>query len=164
MASEKESSAEPIEKLGALQEEQESCTRQSGDEGVPEQVEKDLKIEKNAPAGHVLESSEDRIMNRRINLKMDIAMLPLLSLLYLFSGLDRGNIGNAETQSTYHPLNCLRKNKQLIPTTLKTSQQTLEYRLRILILQYLFSSLHLLCFSLRQRLWEGGWDKSIGSR
>ncbi|KAF9880545.1 major facilitator superfamily transporter [Colletotrichum karsti] len=37
-------------------------------------------------------------MNRRINRKMDIALLPLLSLLYLFNGLDRGNVGNAQTQ------------------------------------------------------------------
>jgi hypothetical protein len=31
---------------------------------------------------------------------MDIALLPFLSILYLFSGLDRANIGNAETQGT----------------------------------------------------------------
>ncbi|KAF2029492.1 major facilitator superfamily transporter [Setomelanomma holmii] len=37
-------------------------------------------------------------MSRRVNRKMDIAMLPFLSLLYLFNGLDRSNVGNAETQ------------------------------------------------------------------
>ncbi|KAK1980648.1 major facilitator superfamily transporter [Colletotrichum cereale] len=37
-------------------------------------------------------------MNRRVNRKMDIVLLPLLSLLYLFNGLDRGNVGNAQTQ------------------------------------------------------------------
>lgn len=35
---------------------------------------------------------------RRVNRKLDWAILPLLSLLYLFNGLDRGNIGNAQTQ------------------------------------------------------------------
>ncbi|KAK4173065.1 putative transporter [Triangularia setosa] len=35
---------------------------------------------------------------QRINRKMDRYLLPLLSLLYLFNGLDRGNIGNAQTQ------------------------------------------------------------------
>lgn len=35
---------------------------------------------------------------KRINLKLDLCLLPLLSLLYLFNGLDRGNIGNAQTQ------------------------------------------------------------------
>ncbi|WQF88112.1 Putative major facilitator superfamily, MFS transporter superfamily [Colletotrichum destructivum] len=40
----------------------------------------------------------ERAMNRRVNRKMDIALLPLLSLLYLFNGLDRGNVGNAQTQ------------------------------------------------------------------
>ncbi|KAI8932479.1 hypothetical protein NX059_010664 [Plenodomus lindquistii] len=34
----------------------------------------------------------------RVNRKMDVALLPFLSLLYLFNGLDRSNIGNAETQ------------------------------------------------------------------
>src|SRR4051812_14840630 len=34
----------------------------------------------------------------RINRRVDLALLPLLSLLYLFNGLDRSNIGNAQTQ------------------------------------------------------------------
>ena len=54
----------------------------------------------NAPAGHVAQTPEEIAMNRKINLKMDVAMLPLLSILYLFNGLDRGNVGNAETQET----------------------------------------------------------------
>ncbi|KAL0943055.1 allantoate transport protein [Colletotrichum truncatum] len=44
------------------------------------------------------EPMNESAMNRRINRKMDIALLPLLSLLYLFNGLDRGNVGNAQTQ------------------------------------------------------------------
>ncbi|KAK4195875.1 putative transporter [Triangularia verruculosa] len=35
---------------------------------------------------------------QRINRKIDLYLLPLLSMLYLFNGLDRGNIGNAQTQ------------------------------------------------------------------
>lgn len=45
----------------------------------------------------------DMAMTRRINFKMDLALLPLLSLLYLFNGLDRGNIGNAQTQGNDAP-------------------------------------------------------------
>ncbi|KAH7013237.1 major facilitator superfamily domain-containing protein [Ilyonectria destructans] len=41
---------------------------------------------------------EFEIQNRALNRKIDVALLPLLSLLYLFNGLDRGNVGNAETQ------------------------------------------------------------------
>lgn len=41
---------------------------------------------------------EEVVLSRRINRKMDVAMLPLMSLLYLFNGLDKGNVGNAETQ------------------------------------------------------------------
>lgn len=35
---------------------------------------------------------------RRISRKLDLWLIPLLSVLYLCNGLDRGNIGNAETQ------------------------------------------------------------------
>ena len=72
-------------------------------DGDVKRVEEHLEVEKDAPAGHVAETAEEKAMNRRINLKMDVAMLPLLSLCYLFSGLDRGNIGNAETQSIHTP-------------------------------------------------------------
>jgi hypothetical protein len=41
---------------------------------------------------------EERSMSRRVNRKLDTALLPFLSLLYLFNGLDRSNVGNAETQ------------------------------------------------------------------
>ncbi|OIW26182.1 MFS general substrate transporter [Coniochaeta ligniaria NRRL 30616] len=41
---------------------------------------------------------EEAALNRRVSRKMDICMLPLLSLLYLFNGLDKSNIGNAQTQ------------------------------------------------------------------
>ncbi|KAL1968168.1 hypothetical protein VTN77DRAFT_2003 [Rasamsonia byssochlamydoides] len=43
-------------------------------------------------------SEEERRFNRALNRKLDIVMLPFLSFLYLFSGLDRGNVGNAETE------------------------------------------------------------------
>lgn len=38
---------------------------------------------------------------------MDLYLLPLLSLLYLFNGLDRGNIGNAQTQGFTHDIGAL---------------------------------------------------------
>ena len=69
-----------------------------GNDGDAKEVEERIETKTHAPAGHVTETPEERAMNRRINLKMDFAMLPLLSMCYLFSGLDRGNIGNAETQ------------------------------------------------------------------
>ena len=45
-----------------------------------------------------IRSIAEQVSSRRLNRKMDIALLPFLSLLYLFNGLDRSNIGNAETQ------------------------------------------------------------------
>ncbi|KAK3705081.1 hypothetical protein LTR37_013448 [Vermiconidia calcicola] len=76
----------------------ESGTEKVGDDAISRKLEQHLEKEKHVPAGHVAETAEEQAMNRRINLKMDVAMLPLLSLLYLFNGLDRGNVGNAETQ------------------------------------------------------------------
>jgi hypothetical protein len=46
------------------------------------------------------DSETDSAMARHLNRKMDIALLPFLSSLYLFNGLDRSNVGNAETQGT----------------------------------------------------------------
>jgi hypothetical protein len=44
--------------------------------------------------------TENESMSKRVNRKLDTALLPFLSLLYLFNGLDRSNVGNAETQGT----------------------------------------------------------------
>ncbi|KAJ9606447.1 hypothetical protein H2200_009408 [Cladophialophora chaetospira] len=52
----------------------------------------------NVPAGHIPVTQEERALSRALNRKLDIFLLPFLSLLYLFNGLDRGNVGNAETQ------------------------------------------------------------------
>ena len=50
------------------------------------------------PSGYVPVTPEDQAMNKSLNLKLDMLLLPFLSLLYLFNGLDRGNVGNAQTQ------------------------------------------------------------------
>jgi hypothetical protein len=50
------------------------------------------------PAGYFPITLEEKAMSRALNRKLDIFLLPFLSLLYLFNGLDRGNVGNAQTQ------------------------------------------------------------------
>ncbi len=50
------------------------------------------------PAGYFPVTVEERAMSRALNVKFDIFLLPFMSLLYLFNGLDRGNVGNAQTQ------------------------------------------------------------------
>lgn len=50
------------------------------------------------PAGYFPVTPEEKSLSRALNLKLDVFLLPLLSLLYLFNGLDRGNVGNAQTQ------------------------------------------------------------------
>lgn len=48
--------------------------------------------------GYVPVTAEEKLQNASLNRKLDIFLLPLLSLLYLTNGLDRGNVGNAETE------------------------------------------------------------------
>jgi hypothetical protein len=50
------------------------------------------------PAGYFPVTVEEKTMSRSLNVKFDIFLLPFMSLLYLFNGLDRGNVGNAQTQ------------------------------------------------------------------
>lgn len=45
-------------------------------------------------------------LRQRINRKTDLLLLPLLSTLYLFNGLDRGNVGNAQTQGFTADIGC----------------------------------------------------------
>lgn len=42
------------------------------------------------PEGYFPVTREEKAVNRAINRKVDIFILPFLSLMYLFSGLDRG--------------------------------------------------------------------------
>ena len=52
----------------------------------------------NVPDGYFPQTEEERALSRAVNRKLDFFVLPFLSLLYLFNGLDRGNVGNAQTQ------------------------------------------------------------------
>jgi hypothetical protein len=52
----------------------------------------------NLPEGYFPHTDEEKHLSRALNRKLDFVLLPSLSLLYLFNGLDRGNIGNATTQ------------------------------------------------------------------
>lgn len=62
------------------------------------EIRKQLVNEKNVPASSGELTPEELTLSKRVNRKMDLGMLPILSLLYLFNGLDKGNVGNAETQ------------------------------------------------------------------
>ncbi|KAK0617691.1 major facilitator superfamily transporter [Immersiella caudata] len=52
------------------------------------------------------DACENAQLGARTNRRIDIALLPLLSLLYLFNGLDRSNIGNAQTQGFTNDIGC----------------------------------------------------------
>jgi hypothetical protein len=59
-----------------------------------------ISTKENVPAGFMGRTPEEKARNRALNLKLDIYLLPVLALLYLWNGLDRGNVGNAQTQGT----------------------------------------------------------------
>lgn len=56
---------------------------------------------KNIPEVEVDMTEAEKALSKRVSRRMDFAVLPVLSLLYLFNGLDKGNVGNAETQGKY---------------------------------------------------------------
>ncbi len=47
--------------------------------------------------GFVPSTPEERMLNRALNRKLDIFIMGFCALIYIFNGLDRSNIGNAET-------------------------------------------------------------------
>lgn len=55
----------------------------------------------NLPDGYYPQTDEEKRLSRALNRKLDFILLPSLSLLYMFNGLDRGNIGNAKTQGQH---------------------------------------------------------------
>jgi hypothetical protein len=106
--------------------------------------------------------AEEKSMSRRVNRKMDTALLPFLSLLYLFNGLDRSNVGNAETQGTPKiRLLIVNGDHNHLP---QGSRLISVLPRMISIWQSLCSLSRLYCFSLRQQLREDGSGPSIGSR
>ena len=65
------------------------------------ELQQNLEAGVDTPSGLQGLTPEEVALNRRVSLKMDLSMLPLLSLLYLFNGLDKSNVGNAQTQGTH---------------------------------------------------------------
>ncbi|KAB5554848.1 major facilitator superfamily transporter [Coniochaeta sp. 2T2.1] len=81
---------------------------ETGKEGLKATLRDNLETSRDVPTGHanLTMTPEEAAMNRRVSRKMDIAMLPLLSLLYLFNGLDKSNVGNAQTQGFMEAIGC----------------------------------------------------------
>lgn len=61
-----------------------------------------IRVEEACARPALAEFSRYGAKSRHVNRKIDIALLPFLSTLYLFNGLDRSNVGNAETQGKLH--------------------------------------------------------------
>jgi MFS family permease len=47
--------------------------------------------------GYIPINAEEKAQHRALNRKLDFYMVPFLALIYLFNGLDRSNLGNAQT-------------------------------------------------------------------
>lgn len=110
------------------------------------------------PSGYFPATPEEKLLSRSLNRKLDIYLLPFLSLLYLFNGLDRGNVGNAQTQGLYLPLGMRRSTL----TALKGSQRTLALSLMISTYQCHCFLLHLFSSNQYQPLWVDGLVRRIG--
>ena len=80
-----------------------TCSLQTTDRKEEESatLAKVLEQSGHVPTTHTTQTAEEHAMNRALNRRLDFFLLPFLSLLYLFNGLDRGNVGNAETQGMY---------------------------------------------------------------
>jgi hypothetical protein len=78
----------------------------NGKDFLKAELRDNLETARDVPAGHagISMTPEEAALNRRVSRKMDICMLPLLSLLYLFNGLDKSNVGNAQTQGQSYSL------------------------------------------------------------
>jgi hypothetical protein len=57
------------------------------------------------PIGGITMTPEEYILHKRVNRKLDIFCLPLITFMYLFNGLDRSNVGNAATVSFVQDIN-----------------------------------------------------------
>ncbi|KAI4088239.1 MAG: hypothetical protein L6R37_008229 [Teloschistes peruensis] len=88
--------------------------RQGISRGHPSEKHDDVNPEKASPArpaeGAVVEpaylgTDTSDVDPRRVLLKMDLHLIPMLALLYLLSFLDRGNIGNAKIEGLVESLN-----------------------------------------------------------
>jgi len=54
--------------------------------------------------GYTPTTPEEKKISRALNRKFDVFILPLCVLIYLFNGLDRSNLGNAQTDGFTHDL------------------------------------------------------------
>lgn len=118
-------------------------------------------IEEGADAGsRFAESSERATRSRRVNRRIDIALLPFLSTLYLFNGLDRSNVGNAETQGTLCKSPVIES--PLADTSLQDSALILVLRRMTSTSPCRSSSLHSYYSSRHQLLLADGLEASTG--
>jgi hypothetical protein len=82
-----------------------SVSRSIGSHVGKSKAEKVARIDKLATAPGVTLESFAHLDEKKILRKMDLHLIPMLSLLYLLSFLDRGNIGNAKIEGLQETLN-----------------------------------------------------------
>ncbi|KAL4878781.1 major facilitator superfamily domain-containing protein [Aspergillus karnatakaensis] len=51
--------------------------------------------------GYTASTPEEERLDKRVNLKIDLIVVPLLATAFLLQGIDKGNIGNAATSPTF---------------------------------------------------------------
>lgn len=87
MALEKATMAEEVEQVARAV--------QSVDDKSATHLKEELQASKQG--GYIPESAEERKYSRALNRKFDFFILPFCVMIYMFNGLDRSNLGNAQT-------------------------------------------------------------------
>jgi hypothetical protein len=54
-------------------------------------------LDRSQQGGYTPITAEEKAQHRNLNRKLDLFLVPFCALIYLFNGLDRSNLGNAQT-------------------------------------------------------------------
>ncbi|KAJ6102308.1 MFS general substrate transporter [Penicillium sp. IBT 16267x] len=87
--------ADTMEKADASHLESTQPTADEIDTSGAKEIQQEL--QSSHQGGYIPISAEEKAQHRALNRKLDLYLVPFCALIYLFNGLDRSNLGNAQT-------------------------------------------------------------------
>lgn len=87
----------PSEHLETLPAEEIVHAMQAVDDVAAKEIQTGL--QQSRQGGYIPVTAEEKAQHRALNRKFDLYLIPFCALIYLFNGLDRSNLGNAETDN-----------------------------------------------------------------
>lgn len=100
-------------------------------------------IDARATAPGVTRESFNHIDEKKLLRKMDLRLLPMLTLLYLLSFIDRGNIGNAKIEGLAEDLKLTARSSSTLASTSHVILTLLGWSIQLVLNRFLFD---ILCF------------------